>query len=129
MRAGPKNGCHRLTPATPPGRTAAQYIRFSARRHHAAPRGISWHPSLTATVIDRVKNELSQHEVIPEEWGGEQLFVNVSAKTGEGVDKLLEAILLQAELMDLKAVADGPAQGLVIESSLEKGRGAVADAG
>ncbi|MDH3431187.1 MAG: translation initiation factor IF-2 [Gammaproteobacteria bacterium] len=76
--------------------------------------------------VERVKNELSQHEVIPEEWGGEQLFVNVSAKTGEGVDKLLEAILLQAELMDLKAIADGPAQGLVIESSLEKGRGAVA---
>jgi translation initiation factor IF-2 len=76
--------------------------------------------------VERVRNELSQHEVIPEEWGGEQLFVNVSAKTGEGVDKLLEAILLQAELMDLKAVADGPAQGLVIESSLEKGRGAVA---
>jgi translation initiation factor IF-2 len=75
---------------------------------------------------ERVKNELSQHEVIPEEWGGEQLFVNVSAKTGEGIDKLLESILLQAELMDLKAVADGPAQGLVIESSLEKGRGAVA---
>jgi translation initiation factor IF-2 len=76
--------------------------------------------------IERVRNELSQHEVISEEWGGEQLFVNVSAKTGEGVDKLLESILLQAELMDLKAVADGPAQGLVIESSLEKGRGAVA---
>jgi translation initiation factor IF-2 len=75
---------------------------------------------------ERVRNELSQHEVIPEEWGGEQLFVNVSAQTGEGVDKLLESILLQAELMDLKAVADGPAQGLVIESSLEKGRGAVA---
>ena len=75
---------------------------------------------------ERVRNELSKHEVIPEEWGGEQLFVNVSAQTGEGVDKLLESILLQAELMDLKAVADGPAQGLVIESSLEKGRGAVA---
>jgi translation initiation factor IF-2 len=75
---------------------------------------------------ERVRNELSQHEVIPEEWGGEQLFVNVSAQTGEGVDKLLESILLQAELMDLKAVADGPAHGLVIESSLEKGRGAVA---
>jgi translation initiation factor IF-2 len=75
---------------------------------------------------ERVKNELSQHEVIPEEWGGEQLFVNVSAHTGEGVDKLLESILLQAELMDLKAVKDGPARGLVIESSLEKGRGAVA---
>jgi translation initiation factor IF-2 len=76
--------------------------------------------------LERVRSELSQHGVISEDWGGEQLFVNVSAKTGEGVDKLLESILLQAELMDLKAVADGPAQGLVIESSLEKGRGAVA---
>jgi len=75
---------------------------------------------------ERVRNELTQHEVIPEDWGGEQLFVNVSAHTGEGVDKLLESILLQAELMDLKAVAEGPAHGLVIESSLEKGRGAVA---
>ena len=75
---------------------------------------------------ERVRNELSQHEVISEEWGGEQLFINVSAKTGEGVDKLLDSILLQAELMDLKAVADGPGQGLVIEASLEKGRGAVA---
>ena len=75
---------------------------------------------------ERVRNELSQHEVIPENWGGENLFVNVSAQTGEGVDSLLESILLQAELMDLKAVAEGPASGLVIESSLEKGRGAVA---
>ena len=75
---------------------------------------------------ERVKNELSQHEVIPEEWGGEHLFVNVSAHTGEGVDTLLESILLQSEVMDLKAVAEGPAHGLVIESSLEKGRGAVA---
>jgi translation initiation factor IF-2 len=75
---------------------------------------------------ERVRNELTQHEVIPEDWGGEQLFVNVSAHTGEGVDKLLESILLQAELMDLKAVAVGPGQGLVVESSLEKGRGAVA---
>jgi translation initiation factor IF-2 len=75
---------------------------------------------------DRVKNELTQHEVIPEDWGGDQIFVNVSAITGEGVDALLDAILLQAEVMDLKAVAEGPAHGLVIESSLEKGRGAVA---
>ena len=75
---------------------------------------------------ERVKNELTQHEVIPEDWGGEQMFVNVSALTGEGVDALLDAILLQAEVMDLKAVAEGPAQGIVIESSLEKGRGAVA---
>ena len=75
---------------------------------------------------ERVKNELSQHEVIPEDWGGEQMFVNVSALKGDGVDELLDAILLQAEVMDLKAVAEGPARGLVIESSLEKGRGAVA---
>ena len=75
---------------------------------------------------ERVRNELSQHEVIGEEWGGDHLFVSVSAKTGEGVDKLLDAILLQAEVMDLKAMEEGPAKGLVIESSLEKGRGAVA---
>ena len=75
---------------------------------------------------ERVKNELTQYEVIPEDWGGEQQFVNVSAHTGEGIDKLLDSILLQAEVMDLTAVAEGPAQGLVIESSLEKGRGAVA---
>jgi translation initiation factor IF-2 len=75
---------------------------------------------------DRVKNELSQYEVISEEWGGEHLFVNVSAMTGDGIDNLLDAILLQAEVMDLGAVAEGPAQGIVIESSLEKGRGAVA---
>jgi translation initiation factor IF-2 len=76
--------------------------------------------------VERVRNELSQHEVISEDWGGEHLFVNVSAQTGEGIDSLLDAVLLQAEIMDLKAVADGPARGLVIESSLEKGRGAVA---
>jgi translation initiation factor IF-2 len=75
---------------------------------------------------ERVKNELSQHEVIPEDWGGENLFGQVSAQTGDGVDALLETILLQAEMMDLKAIAEGPAQGIVIESSLEKGRGAVA---
>jgi translation initiation factor IF-2 len=76
--------------------------------------------------LERVRNELSVHEVISEEWGGEHLFVNVSAQTGEGIDKLLETILLQADVMSLSAIAAGPAQGLVIESSLEKGRGAVA---
>jgi translation initiation factor IF-2 len=75
---------------------------------------------------DRVRNELVTKGVVPEEWGGENLFVNVSARTGEGVDKLLEALLLQAELLDLKAPGDGPAAGVVIESGLEKGRGAVA---
>lgn len=75
---------------------------------------------------DRVKTELSQLEVISEEWGGEHQFVNVSAKTGMGVDELLEAILLQSEVLDLKAVAKGPAKGIVIESRLDKGRGPVA---
>lgn len=75
---------------------------------------------------ERIKNELSQHEVIPEDWGGEQIFVNVSALDGTGIDDLLSAILLQAEIMTLLAVEKGPAQGIVIESSLEKGRGAVA---
>lgn len=75
---------------------------------------------------DRVRNELSAKEVVPEAWGGEVLFVDVSAQTGEGVDKLLAAILLQAELLDLKATDTGPAAGIVIESTLEKGRGAVA---
>ncbi|HSG66141.1 MAG TPA: translation initiation factor IF-2, partial [Gammaproteobacteria bacterium] len=75
---------------------------------------------------DRVRNELTKHEVIPEEWGGENLFVNISAKTGEGVDALLDAILLQAEVLDLRAADTGPATGVVLESSLERGRGAVA---
>jgi len=75
---------------------------------------------------DRVRTELSQHDVIPEAWGGEVLFVNVSAQTGQGIDELLEAISLQAELLDLKAVASGPAAGVVIEASLERGRGPVA---
>jgi translation initiation factor IF-2 len=74
---------------------------------------------------DRVRTELAAKGVVPEEWGGDTLFVNVSARTGDGVDKLLETILLQAELLELKAVADGRAAGVVIESSLEKGRGAV----
>ncbi|MCC2615228.1 translation initiation factor IF-2 [Aestuariibacter halophilus] len=75
---------------------------------------------------DRVKTELSQLEVISEEWGGEHQFVNVSAKTGMGVDELLEAINLQAEVLDLQAVPTGPAKGIVIESRLDKGRGPVA---
>ena len=75
---------------------------------------------------DRVKNELSQMEVISEEWGGEHQFVNVSAKTGMGIDSLLEAINLQAELLDLQAVPTGPGRGIVIESRLDKGRGPVA---
>jgi translation initiation factor IF-2 len=75
---------------------------------------------------DRVRNELSTKEVVPESWGGDTQFIDVSAQTGEGIDALLEAVLLQAEVLDLKAVAEGPAAGIVIESTLEKGRGAVA---
>ena len=75
---------------------------------------------------DRVRTELSKHEVIAEEWGGSNMFVQVSAKTGQGVDALLDAILLQAEVLELTAAADGLATGIVIESSVEKGRGAVA---
>ncbi len=81
---------------------------------------------LPAADLDRVRNELGTKEVVPEDWGGDTLFVNVSAHTGEGVDKLLEAVILQAELLDLKAISEGPAAGVVIESTLEKGRGAVA---
>ncbi|MFZ5533813.1 MAG: translation initiation factor IF-2 [Pseudomonadota bacterium] len=76
--------------------------------------------------LERIKNELVQHGVVPEDWGGESMFVPVSAKQGTNMDALLEAVLLQAEVMELTAVAQGPAAGVVIESSLEKGRGSVA---
>ncbi|MBS0420935.1 MAG: translation initiation factor IF-2 [Proteobacteria bacterium] len=75
---------------------------------------------------DRVRTELSKHDVIPEEWGGETIFVNVSARTGAGIDNLLDSILLQAEILELRAPIEGLASGIVIESSVEKGRGAVA---
>src|SRR5690606_3192583 len=75
---------------------------------------------------DRVRNELSQHGIIPEEWGGDTLFVHVSALTGEGIDKLLEALLVQSAPLDLTAPAEGPASGVVVEAGLERGRGAVA---
>ena len=74
----------------------------------------------------RVRNDLSQLDVISEDWGGDTLFVEVSAQTGQGIDNLLEAIMLQAELLDLKAPATGSAEGVVLEASLERGRGAVA---
>ena len=76
--------------------------------------------------LDRVRNDLAKQNVIPEDWGGDTLFVHVSARTGEGIDQLLDTILLQAEVLDLKAPTDGLATGVVLESSIEKGRGAVA---
>ena len=75
---------------------------------------------------DRVKQELVAENVLPEEYGGEVMFVQVSAKTGQGIDSLLEAILLQAEVLELKAVKNAPAKGVVIEARLDKGRGPVA---
>ena len=75
---------------------------------------------------ERIKQELSQQQVIPEDWGGDTMFMEVSATTGKGIDELLEAVLLQAELLDLKAPKDAPARGVVIESRLDRGRGPVA---
>jgi len=76
--------------------------------------------------LDRVKNELVQHGIVPEEWGGDSQLCPVSAKTGDGVDALLEAVSLQAEVLELKAPATGPAHGVIIESRIEKGKGPVA---
>jgi len=75
---------------------------------------------------ERVKQELVAIEVVPEEWGGDCQFINVSAKTGEGVDAMIEALLLQAEILELKAPIKGQASGVVVESKLDRGRGAVA---
>ena len=75
---------------------------------------------------DRVKNELGALGVIPEDWGGTVQFVEVSAETGDGIDALLEAVILQAELLELNAVPNAPAQGVIIESRLDRGRGPVA---
>lgn len=76
--------------------------------------------------VERIRHELVNHEVVPEDWGGDTMFVEVSAKTGQGIDALLESILLQAEVLELKAPIDTPAKGVVIESRLDKGRGPVA---
>ncbi len=81
---------------------------------------------LEAADPDRVTNELAAKDVVPEDWGGDTQFIKVSAITGEGVDELLEAVTLQAEIMELKAIAEAPGQGVVIESSLDRGRGPVA---
>ncbi|WP_023604113.1 translation initiation factor IF-2 [Aliivibrio logei] len=75
---------------------------------------------------DNVKNELAQYDIIPEEWGGENMFVHISAKQGTNIESLLEAILLQSEVLELTAVKEGMASGVVVESRLDKGRGPVA---
>ena len=76
--------------------------------------------------VENVKTELTKHEVIPEEWGGENIFIEVSAKEGTGVDNLLDSISLLSEVLELKAVSKGSATGVVLESSLDKGKGATA---
>jgi len=76
--------------------------------------------------FERIKQELVNHGVVPEDWGGDAMFIGVSAKTGQGIDDLLEGVLLQAEVLELKTVRDAPAKGIVIESRLDKGRGPVA---
>lgn len=73
--------------------------------------------------VDKVKNDLTQFEIVPEDWGGDNQFVSISAKTGEGIDDLLDAILLQAEILELKAPKNCPSSGVVIESQLIKGQG------
>jgi translation initiation factor IF-2 len=99
--------------------------------HHARTAGV---PIIVAVnKIDkpgaepeRVRQELTKHEVVPEVWGGHDIFVDVSAKTGAGIDNLLEAVLLQAEVLEFKAPKTGPATGIVIEARIDKGRGPVA---
>ncbi|HUW50379.1 MAG TPA: translation initiation factor IF-2 [Sulfuricella sp.] len=76
--------------------------------------------------VERIKQELVAQGVVPEDWGGDTMFVGVSAKSGEGIDDLLEGVLLQAEVLELKAQKEAPAKGLVIEARLDKGRGPVA---
>ena len=75
---------------------------------------------------ERIRQDLASHEIVPEEWGGDCMFVDVSAKSGQGIDNLLDAILLQSEVLELKAPKDAPAKGIVIESRLDKGKGPVA---
>ena len=75
---------------------------------------------------ERIKQELSQQEVVPEDWGGDTMFVPVSAKTGDGIDALLDSVLLQAEMLDLKAPVESAAKGVVVESRLDRGKGPVA---
>ena len=75
---------------------------------------------------ERIRQELTQHEVIPDDWGGTTQFVDVSAKKGINIDALLEAVLLEAEVLELQAPVDAPAKGIIVEARLDKGRGAVA---
>ena len=81
---------------------------------------------LPEAIGDRVRQQLSDHGLIPEEWGGDTMYINVSAKTGEGIDNLLESVSLNAEVPELRANPDKPAVGVVIESKLDRARGSMA---
>ncbi|MDR2924835.1 MAG: translation initiation factor IF-2 [Azoarcus sp.] len=99
--------------------------------HHAKAAGVPVVVAITKidrpeANIEKVKQELIAEEVIPEEYGGDTLFAAVSAKTGEGIDEMLNAVLLQAEVLELNAPVDSPAKGLIVEARLDKGRGPVA---
>src|SRR5690606_12985804 len=99
--------------------------------HHAKAAGVPLVVAITKIAKpdgnpERVKQELGAEPVVPEEYGGDVPFVGVSAKTGEGIDALLENVLLQAEILELTAPVDAPAKGIVIEARLDKGRGPVA---
>lgn len=99
--------------------------------HHARAAGVPVVVAITkvdkpSANIEKVKQELIAEEVIPEEYGGDTLFAAVSARTGEGIDEMLDAVLLQAEVLELKAPVDSPAKGLIVEARLDKGRGPVA---
>ncbi|MDR1064438.1 MAG: translation initiation factor IF-2 [Azoarcus sp.] len=99
--------------------------------HHAKAAGVPLVVAITkidkpAANIEKVKQALIAEEVVPEEYGGDTLFAAVSAKSGEGVDELLEVVLLQADVLDLRAPVDAPAKGLIVEARLDKGRGPVA---
>ena len=74
---------------------------------------------------ERIRQELTAHEVVPDEWGGDVQFIDVSAKKGINIDALLEAVLLEAEVLELTAPVDAPAKGIIVEARLDKGRGAV----
>ena len=76
--------------------------------------------------VERVKQAVASYGVVPEEWGGDAIFVPVSAKTGAGLQALLEMLVLQSDVLELKAAVSGPAKGTVVEAKLDKGRGPVA---
>lgn len=98
--------------------------------HHAKAAGVPIVVAVNkidkeAADPDRVKTELAAKDVIPEDWGGDVQFIHVSAKSGEGIDALLDAVLLQSEILELKAVPEAPGKGVVVEARLDKGRGPV----